>query len=125
MIPQFYQDHLQSQLSPAEYLLVRCIVQILQSIKTLSLEKIGTALPLLVLFASRRKKIQRLLMIPHLGFKIVWFPILRSLIPTLFPANSTLYLAIDRTNWRLTNLMVVSLIYDKRAIPVYIQILSK
>ena len=30
-----------------------------------------------------------------------------------------------RTNWRLTDLMVVSLIYDKRAIPIYIQILNK
>ena len=40
MIPQAYQDHLQSQLNPAEYLLVRCIIQILQSIKTLSLEKL-------------------------------------------------------------------------------------
>ena len=125
MIPQFYQDHLQSHLNPAEYLLVRCIIQILQSIKTLSLEKLANALPLPVLFDSRRKKIQRLLMVPHLGFKTLWFPILRSLIPTLFPANSTLYLAMDRTNWRLTNLMVVSLIYDKRAIPVYIQILNK
>ena len=125
MIPQFYQDHLQSQFNPAEHLLVRCIIQILQSIKTLSLEKLANALPLPVLFDSRRKKIQRLLMLPQLGFKTVWFPILRSLIPTLFPANSTLYLAMDRTNWRLTNLMVVSLIYDKRAIPVYIQILNK
>ena len=52
MIPQFYQDHLQSQFSPAEYLLVRFIIQILQAIKTLSLEKIATALPLPVLFAS-------------------------------------------------------------------------
>ena len=125
MVPQSYQNHLQSQLNPAEYLLVRCIIQILQSIKTLSLEKLANALPLPVLFDSRRKKIQRLLMTPHLGFKTLWFPILRSLIPTLFPANSTLYLAMDRTHWRLTNLMVVILIYDKRAIPVYIQILNK
>ena len=125
MILQFYQDHLQSQFNPAEYLLIRCIIQILQLIKTLSLEKLANALPLPVLFDSRRKKIQRLLMIPQLGFKTVWFPILRLLIPTLFPPDSTLYLAMDRTNWRLTNLMAVSLIYDKRAIPVYIQILSK
>ena len=66
--------------------------------KTLSLEKIATALPLPVLFASRRKKIQRLLMLPQLGFKTVWFPILRSLIPTLFPVSRTLYIAMDRTN---------------------------
>ena len=50
MIPQLYQDHLQSQLNLAEYLLVRCIIQLLQSIKTLSLEKLANALPLPVLF---------------------------------------------------------------------------
>jgi hypothetical protein len=36
-------------------------------------------------------------MLPHLGFKTVWFPLLLSLIPTIFSANSTLYFAIDRT----------------------------
>ena len=35
-------------------------------------------------------------MLPQLGFKILWFPILRSLIPTLFPASNTLYLAMDK-----------------------------
>ena len=48
-------------------------------------------------------------MVPHLGFKTLWFPILQSLIPTLFPANSTLYLAMDRTHWRLTNHTIVIL----------------
>ena len=125
MIPQSYQNHLQSQLNLAENLLLTCLIQILQLTKTLSLEKLATALSLPILFISRQKKIQRFLMLPQLGFKTLWFPILRSLIPTLFPSNGTLYLAMDRTNWRLTNLMVVSLIYDKRAIPVYIQILNK
>ena len=125
MIPQSYQNHLQSQFNLAENLLLTCLIQILQLTKTLSLERLATALSLPILFSSRKKKIQRFLMLPQLGFKTVWFPILRSLIPTLFPANSTLYLAMDRTNWRSTNLMVVSLIYDKRAIPVYIQILNK
>ena len=125
MIPQSYQLHLQSQFNLAENLLLTCLIQILQLTKTLSLEKLATALPFPILFSSRKKKIQRFLMLPQLGFKTLWFPILRSLIPTLFPANSTLYLAMDRTNWRSTNLMVVSLIYDKRAIPVYIQILNK
>ena len=125
MIPQYYQLHLQSQFNLAENLLLTCLIQLLQLTKTLSLEKLATALPLPILFSSRRKKMQRFLMLPQLGFKTVWFPILRSLIPTLFPASSTPYLAMDRTNWRFTNLMVVSLIYDKRAIPVYIQILNK
>ena len=99
MIPQSYQLHLQSQFNLAENLLLRCLIQILQLTKTLSLEKLATSLPFPILFSSRQKKIQRFLMLPQLGFKTLWFPILRSLIPTLFPANSTLYLAMDRTNW--------------------------
>jgi hypothetical protein len=121
MIPSSYQDHLKSQFSPAEYYLVIALIQILQAIKSLSLEKLATALPFPILFDSRKKKIQRLLMLPHLGFKIVWFPILLLLIPQLFPLHTPLYLAVDRTSWRRTNLLVVSLIYDQRAIPVYIQ----
>jgi hypothetical protein len=125
MIPQSYQEHLKSQFSPAEYYLVIGLIQILQSIKSLSLEKLANALPFPIAFDSRRKKVQRILILPHLGFKTVWFPILLTLVPQLFPAHSTLYFAVDRTSWRLTNLLVVSLIYDKRAIPVYIQILNK
>ena len=102
MILQSYQLHLQSQFNLAENLLLRCLIQILQLTKTLSLEKLATTLPFPILFSSRRKKIQRFLMLPQLGFKPLWFPILRSLIPTLFPANGTLYLAMDRTNWRFT-----------------------
>ena len=125
MIPSSYQDHLKSQFNSTDYALILCLIQILQSIKSLSLEKLANALPLPILFESRRKKLQRLLILPHLGFKTVWFPILLQLIPQLFPLHSILYLAVDRTSWRLTNLLVISLIYDKRAIPVYIQILDK
>jgi hypothetical protein len=101
MIPSSYQDYLKSQFSPAEYYLVIALIQILQAVKSLSLEKLATALPLPILFDSRKKKIQRLLMLPHLGFKIVWFPILLLLIPQLFPLHTPLYLAVDRTSWRL------------------------
>jgi Transposase DDE domain len=125
MIPSSYQDQLKSQFTAAEYYLLIGLIQILQSIKSLSLEKLANALPFPILLESRRKKIQRFLMLPQLGFKTVWFPILLTLITQLFPLNSILYLAVDRTSWRLTNLLVVSLIYDKRAIPVYIQILNK
>lgn len=125
MIPSSYQDSLKSQFSAAEYYLLIALIQILQAIKSLSLEQLANALPFPILFESRKKKIQRFLMLPQLGFKTVWFPILLLLIPQLFPLNSILYLAIDRTSWRHTNLLVVSLIYDKRAIPVYIQILNK
>jgi hypothetical protein len=46
MLPAFYQAHLQSQLSRAEYLLLRCLIQLLQTIKQFRLEALAAALPL-------------------------------------------------------------------------------
>lgn len=40
-----------------------------------------------------------------------------------FEPDAILYIAIDRTQWGLVNLIVVSLIYDKRAIPIYFEVL--
>jgi hypothetical protein len=34
-------------------------------------------------------------------------------------------MAIDRTSWGAINILMVSLIYDKRAIPIYWEILDK
>lgn len=40
-------------------------------------------------------------------------------------ANSTLYIAIDRTTWGHINLLMVSLVWRKRGIPIYWQRLEK
>lgn len=61
MIPVFYQAHLQSQLSRAEYLLLTCLISILQTIKQVRLEALATAVPLPITFDSRRRKLQRFL----------------------------------------------------------------
>ena len=36
-----------------------------------------------------------------------------------------IYIAIDRTSWGAINILMVSLIYDKRARPIYWEILDK
>ncbi|NEQ81200.1 MAG: IS4 family transposase, partial [Moorea sp. SIO2I5] len=46
MLPEFYQNHLKSQLSLAEYILLKILLNLLQSIKKVNLEKIANALPL-------------------------------------------------------------------------------
>lgn len=75
MLPAFYQAHLQSQLSRAEYLLLSCLIQLLQTIKQVRLETLATALPLPITFESRRRKFQRFLDLPQLRFEKLWFPI--------------------------------------------------
>ena len=56
MILPFYQDHLKSQLTTAQYILLEILVRLLQSYRSVTIETLAEALPLPVLFESRRKK---------------------------------------------------------------------
>lgn len=125
MIPAFYQDHLQSQLSRAEYLLLTCLISLLQTIKQVRLEALATALPMPIAFNSRRRKLQRFLSLEQLTFENIWFPILQAWLKADFEPNQVLHIAIDRTSWKCINLLMVSWIKEKRAIPIYCQLLPK
>lgn len=97
MLPTFYQTHLKSQFSLAEYLLLTILINLLQSIKNVSLETLATALPIPIKFESRRKKIQRFLSLPNLTIEKVWFPIVTAWLETHFTSGKIIYLVIDRT----------------------------
>lgn len=125
MLPSLYQTHLENQLEDSELLFFNILINVLQDIKEVSLEKISTALPLPILFDSRRKKVQRFLSLPILKIEEIWFPIITDWLVQNFPSDQTIYLVIDRTNWERNNLIVISIIYDSRAIPVYFELLPK
>jgi len=125
MLATLYQKHLKSQLSLAEYLLLKILIHLLQSIKEVTLEKLANALPLAIKFESRRKRIQRFLSLPNLTIEKVWLPIIQELIANYFPDKKIIYIAIDRTNWSRINLLMVSVIWGKRAIPIYFSLLPK
>ena len=125
MLPTFYQNYLENQLEPSELLVFNILINVLQNIKEVSLEKIATALPIPILFESRRKKIQRFLSLPGLNIKTLWFPIIKDWASQNFTDNQPIYLVIDRTLWERKNLIMISMIYDSRAIPVYFELLPK
>lgn len=125
MLLPLYQTHLENQLEPSELLFLELLINVLQDIKEVSLEKIATALPLPILFESRRKKIQRFLSLPSLNIETLWFPIIKNWLSQNFPTHQPIYLVIDRTIWQRNNLIVISIIYDKRAVPVYFELLPK
>ena len=125
MMPTFYQKHLKNQLNLAEYIFLKILLNLLQSIKKVSLEKLASALPLPIKFESRRKRIQRFLSLPNLTIEKIWFPIIEELLKIYFTSDKIIYLAIDRTNWCRINLFMVSIIWDKRAFPVYFTLLPK
>jgi hypothetical protein len=125
MLPPLYQTNLENQLSESQLLFLNLLINVIQDIKEVSLEKIANALPVPVLFESRRKKIQRFLSLPILKVQKIWFPLIESWLTQKFPNNQRIYLVIDRTKWQRKNLIMISLIYDSRAIPIYWEFLPR
>jgi hypothetical protein len=66
MLSPLYQTCLENQLEKSDLLLLTLLINVLQDIKEVSLEKIANTLPLPILFESRRKKVQRFLSQPSL-----------------------------------------------------------
>ncbi len=125
MLPKFYQIHLKSQLNLAEYIFLRILLSLLQSIKQVNLETLANALPIPIIFESRRKKLQRFLSLPNLTIEKIWLPIVKTWLSTYFDPENIIYVAIDRTTWGRINLFVVSVVWDKRAFPIYFELLPK
>ncbi len=85
----------------------------------------SNAFPLCIKFESRRRKVQRFLVLPQLSIEEIWFPLVTYWLETYCQKMSVLYVAIDRTQWGEMNLWMTSLVWDKRAIPLYWVFLPK
>ena len=125
MLPELYQLHFKKYLKPADYLLLELLTNLLQSLKQVSLEKLASSLPLPIKFESRRKKLQRFLSLPEWNVQTIWLPLIISWIESTIKSQKMLHLAIDRTRWQSLNILVISLIYKRRAIPLYFELLDK
>lgn len=125
MIAKEYHDILQNELVRPTYLLLTLLVASLQMLKEVKLERLAEALTLPILFESRRKKIQRFLKLKPLTIETLWFPCINTLLTKLFEPQETVYLAIDRTSWGTINILMVSIIYNHRAWPLYWDFLDK
>jgi len=125
MIAKQYQTIVQNELGYATYLLVTLLVASLQTLKQVKLERLAEALPLPILFESRRKKLQRFLKLEALRIETLWFPCVQCLLEQFFSPGECIYIAIDRTSWGCINILMVSLIYDHRAWPIYWTFLNK
>ncbi|UJB72841.1 IS4 family transposase (plasmid) [Acaryochloris sp. 'Moss Beach'] len=125
MILPLYQPHLRRQLSPAQYLLLEILVHLLQTLRCVKIETLAEGLPLPILFDSRRKKIQRFLSLPTLELETLWLPLVKLWLSQQYPQGSQLYVVIDRTSWGVINLLMVSVVWQHRAIPVWCEALCK
>ena len=125
MIAKQYQKNLENALNSATYLLLVLLVGSLQLVKQVKLERLAQSLPLPILFESRRKKLRRFLRLEAFSLEKIWLPGVRSLLAEMVEPGAKIYLALDRTCWGGINILMVSLIYDHRAWPIYWEFLAK
>ena len=97
----------------------------MQSIKEVTLESIATKLAMPIKFESRRKKVQRFLSDDEWVLDDIWLSPVIGWIKGSVKQNKVVYLAIDRTKWQSNNILMVSMIWRKRAIPIYWKMLDK
>ncbi|MEG4508019.1 IS4 family transposase [Microcoleus sp. F6_B4] len=125
MIPTFYQTHLKKQLTKAQFLVITTLVSVVQSEKQVRLERLARIFPYPITTESRRRKLQRFLDLPSLTISLIWFPLITYWLTTYCPIGTRLSIAIDRSQWGRINLFMVSIIWEKRAIPLYWSLLPK
>ena len=125
MLPTFYQTHLQKQLTHAQFILLKILLDLIQSEKQVRLERLARVFPYPIMVESRRRKLQRFLDLPQLTLTLIWFPLIASWLTTYCSAGQTISIAIDRSQWGCINLFTLALIWHKRAIPLYWCLLPK
>jgi hypothetical protein len=84
MLPSFYQTCLQASLTQAQYLTLQILILLLQSHRTVQLERLAALFPQPITFESRRRNLQRFLKLPQLGVKLLWFPLIKHIIKQEF-----------------------------------------
>ena len=125
MLPQFYIDYLKAYLPSSEFLTLQILVWLLQVHRQVRIERLASSFPYPIKCESRRKKIQRFLSLPRLSLPLLWFPLIKKIISTQYQQGARLIITIDRTQWKDNNISMVSVIWNKRALPIYWLLLNK
>lgn len=125
MLPQFYIDYLKIYLPSSELLTLQILVWLLQVHRQVRIERLASSFPYPIKCESRRKKIQRFLMSSNLSLSLLWFPLIKKIISTQYKKGDRLIITIDRTQWKSNNISMASVIWKKRALPIYWLLLSK
>nr|MDZ8059442.1 IS4 family transposase [Nostoc sp. EkiNYC01] len=125
MLASFYQNFLEKYLNKAQLITLKMLVWLLQNQKQVKIERLAATLPLPIQQNSRRRHIQRFLTLNALSVVLLWFPIIEAIINQHFKVGSQLTIAMDRTQWKENNVLMISVIYQKRAWPIYWCLLDK
>lgn len=142
ILPTFYQTTLQAHLHTQQYLTLQLLLCLLQVHRQVKLSVLASVFPQPIQYSSRKRNLQRFLVLPQLSVKMLWFPLVkywirqaqtgrelnrgqRRRLKTLKHHKYGYWiLAIDRTEWKGRNLFMVSLVWGTHALPLYWDILK-
>lgn len=77
ILPEFYTTCLAKYLSPSQMLTLEILIWLLQVHKQVRIERLAACLPIPILYESRRRHLQRFLLLRKLSVPLVWFPLIR------------------------------------------------
>ena len=120
-----YQQHLQKYLNKKQILTLEILVWLLQAHKQVTIERLAAYLPLPILYESRRRYLQRFLILRNFSVALIWLPIVKIFISNNLKKGSRLLVIIDGTKWHNYHLLMVSVRYKNRAIPICWKFLDK
>lgn len=117
MLIESYQKLLEKSLKKSQFLMLQLLIWLLQVHKQVRIERLSACLPLPILFESRRRKIQNFLVLKHFNVEEIWLPLIKVIIQPELKREKRVILVIDRTQWKENNILMISLVWQKRAIP--------
>lgn len=125
MLAQLYQTHLQKILNPSQLLTLELLVWLLQVHKPVKIERLAALFPWPILDESRRRHLQRFLLLPQLSITLSWLPMIAGWLREKIKAKTRRYIVFARTQWKTNNVFVVALIWHRRALRIYWQVLAQ
>lgn len=142
MFPPFYQKTLRAHLNESQDLTLQLLLLLLQVHRQVKLSVLASVFPQPIQYQSRKRSLQRFLVLPQLNIKLLWFPLLKYWIrqeQTVQNLNRNQrrrlkkfkhqkyghwIIAIDRTHWKGRNVFMVSLVWGTHALPLYWEVLK-
>ena len=143
MFSSFYQTTLRAHLNESQYLTLQLLVLLLQAHRQVKLSVLAGVFPQPIQYQSRKRSLQRFLLLPQLSAKLLWFPLIKYWIRQVQTGSGLnrnqrrqikklkqtqfgyWILAIDRTQWKGRNVFMVSLVWGKHALPLYWEVLNQ
>jgi hypothetical protein len=77
MFPTFYQTTLRAHLNESQYLTLQLLLLLLQAHRQVKLSLLASVFPQPIQYQSRKRNLQRFLVLPQLSVKLLWFPLIK------------------------------------------------